>query len=698
MSLSRPILQYPEDKLTQALDAIRNGMKIREASRLYSVPRGTLQDRLHFRVPEGPRKMGPDSILSKSEETEIANWLITLADCGFPLKSDNLLNTVQNIMIEDGRPNPFTNGRPGKKWLQSFFRRNPLLSLRTPEAISKGRAIITEESIRKWFDNLKKYLISIEALDLLEDPQRIFNGDETSFIICPKTGKVIAPRGYKNVYQIVKGKEKEAITVLAFFSANGDILPPCVVFPYIRPPKDVVNSMPDSWFLGKSDTGWMKADVFFDYVSKCLNKWIQENNIKKPVLVFVDGHKSHMTMGLSQYCYDNNIILYALPPNTTHLMQPADVSVFKPLKSEWTSTIHEWCSQPDNLNSVLTKATFCPLLDKVLQKSTLIASIKNGFRKCSLFPFNPDAVDYSKCIQNNLENSKAIAHCSKKSPFKTLKKKEFDTATKIIKHISKDLTACGISVEVVLQVIENAKLYEGLNDSIKSNTTENENEKEKVEIDQEKINKIDECIVQKDIIESKKNQVNEVQELLLENRVNKEKIHERKTTEEIILIKSTGVQEDNNIYEDVFTNSSQQDIQANSYLSGLSLPLGDVTFMNNLLDDELNIGTFEINENSILMPITEKSGIQDNRQNVERSLGFSALTDSMIQRETQRISPIVRKHLVIPSPIKKSSTHRNMNRIGAISSSEWRLFENKRGGKTKKERRYPRKKIAETEN
>lgn len=121
------------------------------------------------------------------------------------------------MMIEDGRPNPFINGRPGKKWMNSFFKRNESISMRTPEAISKGRAVITKESIIKWFEKLTDYLTQIQALDVLEDPKRVLNGDETSFMLCPKTGKVIAPRGYKNVYQIVKGKEKEVVTVLAFF-------------------------------------------------------------------------------------------------------------------------------------------------------------------------------------------------------------------------------------------------------------------------------------------------------------------------------------------------------------------------------------------------------------------------------------------------------------------------------------------------
>lgn len=105
--------------------AIRNGMKIREASRVFSVPRGTLQDHLHLRVPEAPRKMGADLVLTKDEETALKDWCIALAECGFPLNV-MILYTVHNIISQENRPNPFVNNRPGKK-LNSFLKRNPEL-------------------------------------------------------------------------------------------------------------------------------------------------------------------------------------------------------------------------------------------------------------------------------------------------------------------------------------------------------------------------------------------------------------------------------------------------------------------------------------------------------------------------------------------------------------------------------------------
>ena len=74
----------------------------------------------------------------------------------------------------------------------------------------------------------------------MNDPSRIFNGDETSFNLCPKTGKVLDKEVYRNVYS------KETITVLLVYSANGPAVAPMVVFPYDRPLKGIANSMAEN--------------------------------------------------------------------------------------------------------------------------------------------------------------------------------------------------------------------------------------------------------------------------------------------------------------------------------------------------------------------------------------------------------------------------------------------------------------------
>ena len=61
-----------------------------------------------------------------------------------PIKAEGFIKTVQAIIIDDRRPNPFLNGHLGRKWYMGFLKRHPSLSLRKAEGISKGRAVITE--------------------------------------------------------------------------------------------------------------------------------------------------------------------------------------------------------------------------------------------------------------------------------------------------------------------------------------------------------------------------------------------------------------------------------------------------------------------------------------------------------------------------------------------------------------------------
>jgi hypothetical protein len=49
----------------------------------------------------------------------------------------------------------------------------------------------------------------------------------------------------------------------------------------------VVENMPESWVLGKSDSGWMKVNVFYEYIANDFNNWMIENSIKKT------GHPFH---------------------------------------------------------------------------------------------------------------------------------------------------------------------------------------------------------------------------------------------------------------------------------------------------------------------------------------------------------------------------------------------------------------------
>lgn len=266
--------------------------------------------------------MGPSSVLSSEEEDMLEKWIIDKAKLGFPINSEDVKDSVHKVLLDSKRDNPFKDSRPGKKWMNLFLQRHPNIVKCRAEMLSKARASVTETNIRVWFKEVRNYLKEQNCEDILEDPTRIFNSDETGVQCCPKSGLVLGPKKYKNLYDIAPGQEKESITVLTTFSADGRWQKPMIVYPYKRMPLHISLNIPKEFALGRSDSGWMVSATFFEYMANVFHPWLIENKVKLPVIFFMDGHKSHLSLEVSEFCATNSILLYCFPPNATHILQP----------------------------------------------------------------------------------------------------------------------------------------------------------------------------------------------------------------------------------------------------------------------------------------------------------------------------------------------------------------------------------------
>ena len=311
---------YDKLALLKALENIRKGAAIRDTSRKYGIPFTTLRNKFVGVVPID-KKPGPKTYLSKEEEDELVKWIIKMGTIGFPVTKDQLLDSVQKIINETPRPNPFKNNRPGIHWFNAFKKRYyNVLKEKTPEILFKRRAQISETEIRAWFSKVQEYLASQNLLNI--DPSRIFNCDEAAFFLSPKGSRVIVSAKQKSAYNLSTVDEKECLTSLVIGNAAGQLPPPLIMYKYKRIPNEIARKAPKHFLLGKSDSGWMTAEVFYAYVANTLVKWCKEKGITFPIILYVDGHASHLTRALSRYCAANEIILVRLHPNATHLLQP----------------------------------------------------------------------------------------------------------------------------------------------------------------------------------------------------------------------------------------------------------------------------------------------------------------------------------------------------------------------------------------
>ena len=154
-----------EDSLQKAIECVEGGATIRQAAAHCGVPYSILQNRLCFgRVP----RRGPPTLLSKSHEDSLADWVLKEAHRGFPINRKQLCDESAKLF-----PEQFKNGRPGRRWVDLFLKRHPAIAQRVAESINGGRACVTEPKIRSWFGYLREYLEEQSALDLLDEPARI---------------------------------------------------------------------------------------------------------------------------------------------------------------------------------------------------------------------------------------------------------------------------------------------------------------------------------------------------------------------------------------------------------------------------------------------------------------------------------------------------------------------------------------------
>lgn len=139
-------------------------------------------------------------------------------------------------------PHPFDRSSrlAGRDWVSAFLKRNSTLSLKTPEAMSLGRAIgFNEPQWNIYQNNLKSMFEKYHF-----PPSRIYNMDESGLSTVPnKLRKVIGQKGH-NASKIVSAERGITVTVICCMSAGGNFVPPVLIYPRKRQNETLLHGAP----------------------------------------------------------------------------------------------------------------------------------------------------------------------------------------------------------------------------------------------------------------------------------------------------------------------------------------------------------------------------------------------------------------------------------------------------------------------
>ena len=163
-------------------------------------------------------------------------------------------------------------------------------------------------------------------------PERVYNVDETWVCTEHSPPKIVCARN--SSAQSVTSPRTYNVTIIGGGNALGNHVPPYYVFPGKRWNDDFMEGAAVGSDGEMSTKGWSNSAVFNNYLTQHFAKYagITDKQGDQRTLVLYDGHKSHAQLTLTDWAKKHNVILFVLPPHSSHLTQPLDVGVFGPFK------------------------------------------------------------------------------------------------------------------------------------------------------------------------------------------------------------------------------------------------------------------------------------------------------------------------------------------------------------------------------
>ena len=256
-----------------------------------------------------------------------------------------------------------------------------------PKTLSELRAYATSE------DKIGNYFLELDSIlskyNLRSKPEAIYYRDEKGITLSQSPPYVV---GSSQLTPIEICPEKSStVTLIGCGNALGNQIPPYFIFQGARMREELLHGALPGTGGTVSESGWSNSEIFELYLKDHFLKYAKGAHDGK-ILLLYDGHRSHISPRLIEWAVAHDIILFVLPPHTSHVLQPMDVGCFGPFSKIFKGECHKW----QRLNGgVVTRYNTCSLACKAYTLALSPGNLRSSFQKCGIYPFNPSAIDVS---------------------------------------------------------------------------------------------------------------------------------------------------------------------------------------------------------------------------------------------------------------------------------------------------------------
>ena len=349
---------------------------VNKAADEFGVPRLRLKDRLSGKIVHGTRS-GQTPYLSWVEKDKPVKFLLTSIDISLP-KTRSLALCQKAVMKKQGTGKGFNS----EGWWHWFLERHLKLSLFKGDALALSRAaaitmVIVWNSTTFCWKQLWKSTVFWTAPVKYTAWMRVG---------CPWTTSLLR-------LLHAKGQRKFCVAhweTRLFVSVPVSLF---VLWSYLIDNVSILSGVREKYlthFMECQTMGGQTKNPFSTGWRNSLSITFLPPHL--PMLL-VDGHSSHYEPETIRTAAEAGIVMFFLPPHSTHMAQPLDVSFFQP----WRCTGQKPAISLCRTTRIVTRYQFSPLFAEAWYKAIHPGSLVAGFVKAGVCLFNLEAISSSWC-------------------------------------------------------------------------------------------------------------------------------------------------------------------------------------------------------------------------------------------------------------------------------------------------------------
>jgi hypothetical protein len=236
-----------------------------------------------------------------------------------------------------------------------------------------------------WFDNQYKPLMDKYKFR----PQLMFNLDETMVRPLKPRVKVVTRSDEPQPCFDFNEKEPEHVTLLLTVSASGQALDPLIIFPLKHVPA-LPEDLQSEFLIAGQKNGWMEGPIFnnmlFNHIVPAIDSIRTKHKLppSEPALILYDGSSTHNDLDIDTLRDKHNIHVLLLPPHSSAMLQPLDLTVNGVFKQALTKRFKHL----EKEDAQTRRVRMVRAISDSLSIAQARAHITDGWRRAGLLPID----------------------------------------------------------------------------------------------------------------------------------------------------------------------------------------------------------------------------------------------------------------------------------------------------------------------